>query len=304
MDTENLQRSLPYATDGAIRHENVTSLGTSARCLLVLAACVSGTVFAACNTTAPVGEKQPAATGTPASNAPDAEQIIKKYIAATDNSDSIMRLRARIERQSGSASELQMTITRKREADGRKLMLIEFTSPAEERDRDAVVQLTPDGEIEGSRYIQSSDSFATARGATNEDSLFGMTLQELADGQPEKYDFKLKGEETLESTAVYRVEGRLRPGAESKFPRLVMLISKENWIDLTSEFYDDHDELARRMTIRKVDQVNGRPMRLRWTVDNRSGGKRIDFEVLDAKHTKKIDSALFSREHLKKIASR
>lgn len=231
----------------------------------------------------------------------DVAQLIERYRALDDSRDSRMKIRVKIEGSSTGPSEVQMNIYRKRMADSSKVMLIEFTAPAQERDRDALITISPQGEIEATRYIQSSDSFVSAKGALNEDSLFGMTLQELVDGQPEKYDFKLVGEETVGSTPVYRVEGNLKPSAESKFSRLVMLLSKENNAALVAEFYDNHNELMRRLTIDRMEQVAGHWTRMRWTIDNLARQKKILFEVLEAKYDQNLSDAIFTREHLKQI---
>ena len=87
--------------------------------------------------------------------------------------------------------QIQFTMYRKHQPDGRQFMLIEFTAPAEERDRDGLITVFPDGRIEGVRYVQSTDSFIVTSDLMSEDALFGLTLQELADGQAEKYDFTI-----------------------------------------------------------------------------------------------------------------
>lgn len=246
--------------------------------------------------------KTASSTSVPASSAVDVAQLVSRYRALDDSRDSALKMRARIESQDGGPPEVRMTVYRKRASDGGKVMLIEFTSPERERDRNAIVMTTPQGEIEAVRYIQSGDNFVTAKGSLNEDSLFGMTLQEFEDGQPEKYDFKLIGEESLGSTPVYRIEGKLKPGAESKFSRLVMLLSKENNVALVTEFYDNHNELMRRSTVERAEQVAGHWTRLVWKVDNIARHKKIEFETIESKYDQNLSDSIFTREHLKKIS--
>ncbi|HSF23654.1 MAG TPA: hypothetical protein VLE20_05455, partial [Blastocatellia bacterium] len=158
---------------------------------------------------------------------PDAPEIIKRYLAISDSKGSTIKMRARIADPDATAAspvQVELTIYRKRLAGGGQTMLVEFG--AEERDRSALVTIAPQGEVEGVRYVQSNDTFVTTAGVTTEESLFGMTMQELADGQPEKYDFKLTGEATHLAWQAYRLEGSLKEGVESKFPRIVLLISK------------------------------------------------------------------------------
>jgi len=181
-------------------------------------------------------------------------------------------------------------------------MLVEFTTPSE-RDRSALVTITPQGEVEGVRYAQSNDSYVATKGVTTEESLFGMTLQELIGGQPEKYDFKLTGAVAHLSSQVYRLEGRLKEGAESRFPRLVLLISKENNSAVSAEFYDNHDELARRLTVDVAEPRQGHWTRLKWTLQNPGRKKTVEFETIDAKYDQNLSDSLFSRQHLKEIAT-
>lgn len=239
----------------------------------------------------------------------DADVIIERYRALDNSHDSTTKLRARI---SGSGSpedltaprQVQFTLYRKHEPDGRLVILIEFTSPTEERDRDGLITVYPDGRIDGVRYVQSTDSFIAVSDPASEDSLFGMTPQELAEGQPEKYDFSLIGDDAYNGTPVYRMEGKLKAAAESKFPRLEWLISKQNYAVLQADFYDNHKEIARRLTVSKWDQSGGHWARTAWSIDNRARQKKIDFEMIDVKYDQNLSDSLFTREHLKKIATR
>jgi len=236
-----------------------------------------------------------------------AAQVIERNRALDNSHDTTMKIRAQITGESADATapqKLQLTIYHKHEKDGRFLSLIEFTAPLEERDRDGLITVTPDGKIEAVRYVQSTDSFIVTTDATSEDALFGMTAQELAEGQPEKYDFSLAGEETYEGRAVYRLEGTLKHGAESKFRRLVLLISKDDFVNLQAEFYDSHNELARRLTVSRTEQIAGHSTRMVWTINNRGRGKKIEFEAVDVKYDQSLNDSVFTRDHLKKIASR
>ena len=134
--------------------------------------------------------------------------------------------------------------------------------------------------------------------------MFGMTMQELAGGQPEKYDFKVAGEETFNNSPVYRMEGKLEAGAESKFPRLVLLVSKESSAALSAEFYDNKNVMARAITINEAKPVEGHWTRMRWTVDNQARQRQVNFETLEARYNQKIDDSTFTPDNLKKKATK
>lgn len=257
-------------------------------------------LFAACSNSHTPNQPDAAANrGTSAG--PNPTELVDRYRALDKSSDSTTRLRCTI--TNSETKRLQLTIYRKRVADGKRLMLVEFTSPELERDRDGLITILPDGKVEGVRYVQSTDSFIVTDDSAGEDALFGMTLQELADGQPEKYDFTLAGEETYEGASVYRLDGKLKRGFESKFPRLVLLLDKQNFTAPQAEFYDNHNEIARRLTVSKTEQIGGQWTRTRWSIDNRARQRRIDFEAVEIKYDQKLSDSIFTREHLKKIAS-
>jgi|SRR5215471_3401407 len=247
-------------------------------------------------------------SGHTATSAVDAAPIVQRYRALDDSRESTLKMVASI--SGGERTELtevkqvHFTMYKKRHPDGGLLMLVEFTAPPEERDRDGLITVFPNGQIEGVRYVQSTDSYIVTRDVMSEDALFGLTLQELVDGQTEKYDFTVTGEETSEGTPTYKLEGKLKPGVESKFPRIVLIISKDNSAATKAEFYDNHAQLARTMIVSKTEQIAGHFTRARWTIDNRARQKKIDFSVVEAAYDRNINDSLFTREHLKKIASR
>jgi hypothetical protein len=251
-------------------------------------------------------EKGSSSPATPSGSAIDAAPIIERYRTLDNSRDSTIKMRATVTGNDGTGAPLQVQLTmyRKRQSDGSTLLLAEFTAPAEERDRDGLVTVFPDGRIEGVRYVQSTDSFIVTSDVMSEDALFGLTLQELADGQPEKYDYTIIREEAVDGTSCYRAEGRLKPGRESRFPRLVLLISKETGAPVQADFYDNQDRLARDLKVHKTEQIAGHFTRMHWTIDNRGRGKKIDFEAVDVTYDQNLKDAIFTREHLKKIASR
>jgi len=287
-------------------HRNLSRL----RCLKLPATLLfAGVCFIGCQNS----NKPPESTGpTSSPSAPastDASDIVKHYFALDRGRDSSLTMRVKIdnsgpEMELDAPSEVQVVLRSKQTPDGGRVMLVEFLSPAQERDRDSLITIKPSGEAEGLRYVQSNNSFLTTRGVTNEDSLFGMTIQELADGQPEKYDFWLSGEGRVGEWQVYKLEGKLKAGAESKFPRLVLMLAKDSYAAVGAEFYDNHNELARRMTVQTLEQVAGHWTRMKWTLENPARGKRLEFQTADARYDQNLDDSLFTREHLKKIASR
>jgi hypothetical protein len=285
--------------------------GSGSRARLSAIACSVGAVMivASCSKVPSPDENRPAPaaseSGVSAGVTPAASEIISKYESTDRSKDSTTRLKASVERQDASSPEIvQLTIYRKKEPDGTEHYLVDFTAPAQERDRDALINVSPAGEIEAIRYAQSTGGFITARSATDEESMFGLTLQELVGGQPEKYDYKLIGEESHAGMPVYRLEGSLKPGAESRFTRTIMLISKENYTAPVIEAYDNQGQLARKLVVGKMEQVSGNWMKWQWTVDNQEQRKKVGFQVIDAKVNQNLPESMFARDYLKKSTAK
>ncbi|MGH9761030.1 MAG: outer membrane lipoprotein-sorting protein, partial [Blastocatellia bacterium] len=228
----------------------LASLCSIAFCILSLSAC-SGSSGSGSST-----PQTPAAPPSDQSKAL-AQDVAAKYGALDTSRDSTQKLKVTIKDSAGSSRVVDLVIYSKRKADGGRLMFVEFDAPAEERDRDALIEVDPKGNVQATRYTQSSKSFLTAKSPTDEESLFGLTIQELVGGQPEKYDYTLLGEDSVNGAPVYKLEGKLKAGVESRFPRLVMLINKDNYSAAVIEAYDSQNQLARRITTVKSEQIDG-----------------------------------------------
>ncbi len=284
----------------------MNKLTFGSRCLIAFAATLLAAFSSACATRS-VASPDAGGAGSEAGEqaAREGERIIGRCLSQLQIGQSMVRMRATIQDSDGAARVVDLTMLRKRLPDGAQWALAEFTSPQEERDRDALIKVSPKGDVEATRFMQSTGSFVTARSASDEESLFGMTLQELVDGQLEKYQFKLIDQDAAASGGpAYRLDGKLRPGSDSKFPRVVLLVSKESYTPLAAEFYDNHNEIARRVAIDKTAEVQGHWTRMKWTVDNRSRHKTIVFDLVEAKYDQSIPDSTFTEEHLKKIAFR
>lgn len=254
---------------------------------------------------APESAKNSEATPSPSANTGSkiATDAANKYASLDTSSNSVQKMTATVHSQDGSVRTIDLTIYNKRVDSGGRQLMVEFDSP-QERDRDAVIDINPNGDIQATRYVQSSDSFLTAKSPTDEESLFGLTLQELVGGQPEKYNYTLVDEETHNQVPVYKLEGKLKSGQLSRFPRLVMLVSKADYTAPLIEAYDDQNQLARKITVEKSQQVDGIWTRMAWTIDNVADHKKIDFVAKEVKYNQKLDASAFDRNRLKKLATK
>lgn len=251
----------------------------------------------------PKQDSPPAEVG-PSENPVSAEKLIGMSRSLDTSTTSVTKLRATVREDRGSARQIRLTMFRKRQPEGRRLLLVQFTDPPEERDRNGLISFDEQGNIEAFRYLQGTDTSLVTRSATSEDSLFGMTLQELVGGQIEKYDFRVTTETSVAGAAAYRLEGELKRDADSKFQRAVVYISKADSIALVLELYDNKNSLSRRLSVDRTEKIEGYWTRMHWTLENVGHAKQIDFETLEVKYNQPLSDSIFTRDHLKIISSR
>jgi len=100
--------------------------------------------------------------------------------------------------------------------------------------------------------------------ASERDSEFmgtDFTYSDLSGGDIEDATYRLLREESIDGEATYVVEGIPTPDSNSSYSRLIQWVSKEKWLPIRVEFYDDDGELLKINTMTRVELVQGR-----WTV--------------------------------------
>src|SRR5262245_16333608 len=165
--------------------------------------CLSFTGFISCSVKPTNPPENAAAPSKAAESIAAGEAVMARYRAFDSSRSSVTKLAARItDTGEGSTREVKLTMYRQVADDGSRVMLFQFTDPPEERDRNGLVALASNGDVEAVRYMQSTDRFVATTSVSGEDSLFGMSLQELVGGQSEKYEHRVIEETTVANTPV------------------------------------------------------------------------------------------------------
>jgi outer membrane lipoprotein-sorting protein len=116
------------------------------------------------------------------------------------------------------------------------------------------------------------------------------------------YTHKLLGEENINGTACYKIEFTPKPTAAVVWGKIIGYISKDHFLQLRSEFYDEDGELINVMEGFDVKKMDGRflPSRMRMTPMDKEGHytemiyKDISFDV-------KIEDSFFTTQNMKRI---
>ncbi len=118
----------------------------------------------------------------------------------------------------------------------------------------------------------------------------------------EDYTHALLGEATIEGLVCYKIEMKPKPDAPVVWDRVVVWISKDDYLQLRSEFYDEFGELVNILVGSDVKVFDGRkiPSRLEMIPVEKKGHKTVmEYKKLTFKTNLKED--FFSVANMRRV---
>ena len=95
-------------------------------CLMALALTLS-----ACSEKTPGFPPPPAPGPSNPEAAKEGDRIMQQYLALDNAKDATMKMTVKIQDEDGQSRDLQVNMAKKRQADGSRQILVEFTAPAD-----------------------------------------------------------------------------------------------------------------------------------------------------------------------------
>lgn len=116
------------------------------------------------------------------------------------------------------------------------------------------------------------------------------------------YTHILLGEEELEGYNCYKIELTPKPEAPVVWGKVISWISKDELLQLKTEFYDEEGYLVNTMLGKEVKMIGGRllPTRLEM-IPAEEEGKMTVVEQLDLVFDQPIDESFFSIQNMKRV---
>ncbi len=116
------------------------------------------------------------------------------------------------------------------------------------------------------------------------------------------YEHKIIRAEKIEGYDCYVIEFTPKPDAAVVWGKVIMWISKEKYLQLKAEYYDEMDALISVMNGSKVKNVGDRfiPTKLEMTPADEPGNKTI-FEYSEIKFNVPIKDSFFSKQNMKRV---
>ena len=116
------------------------------------------------------------------------------------------------------------------------------------------------------------------------------------------YDHELVGEETIQGYECYKIEMKPKPNAPVVWTRVDVWISKEEYLELKAEFYDEFGELINVMNGMEVKEFDGRmiPSKMEMIPMDEEGYKTI-LEYRSMEFNENIPQSFFSVQNMRRL---
>ncbi len=116
----------------------------------------------------------------------------------------------------------------------------------------------------------------------------------------EDYTHTIIGEEQIGDYDCYKVELLPKPDAPVVWGKIYSWFSKEEFIELRAEFYDEDDFLVNEMTFSNIKEMDGRKVpTLVEVIPVEDDGNKTRIEYLEIFFDRPIESSFFSQQKMK-----
>ncbi len=116
------------------------------------------------------------------------------------------------------------------------------------------------------------------------------------------YEHSIIGEDSLATYLCYKVELHPKPEASVVWGKIIMWISKEGYLELRADYYDEDLEIIKSMIGSNVQKMGGRTIPVHWEMIpyDKPGQKTVmDYNHIEFNLT--IRESFFSQQNMKRV---
>jgi len=118
----------------------------------------------------------------------------------------------------------------------------------------------------------------------------------------EDYTHSIIGEEDYQGYLCYKIELIPKPDAGVVWGKIIMLISKEKYLQLKMDYYDEDEYLVKTMQGSKVKEIGGRVIPTYWEMNPVDDpGQKTVMIYDEIEFNKKIKANFFSQQNMKRV---
>ncbi len=116
------------------------------------------------------------------------------------------------------------------------------------------------------------------------------------------YEHEVLGEEMIGEYLCYKLQLTPRPDAPVVWGKVLTWISKEGFLQLKTEFYDEDDYLINVMEASQVKEMDGRTIPTKLTITPvEDEGNKTTIEYISMDFDVEIDPSIFSVQYMKRV---
>ena len=189
--------------------------------------------------------------------------------------------------------------------------LTRFTYPNDINGTGFLVWENPAGEDERFLYLPSLGRVRRIAGNETQDSFVGsdFTYEDIGGREFNDYTYALLDENGTwtspdgTSHPAYRLESRAK-ATGARFPRVVSLVRKDNFVVVHGEIHNRRDELQKTYAVKKLDRVSGIWTVMEMAMSDTTARTRTELVVEKIEYNVGLKEADFSRRELERGAGR
>ncbi len=118
----------------------------------------------------------------------------------------------------------------------------------------------------------------------------------------EDYTHSIIGEEEMEGYDCYKIEMIPKPDAGVVWAKIITWISKEGYLQLKADHFDEDMVLIKTMIGRNIKKMGGRTITAHWEmIPHDDPGQKTVMDYTDMEFNIKIDESFFSQQNMKRV---
>ncbi len=116
------------------------------------------------------------------------------------------------------------------------------------------------------------------------------------------YTHAMAGEETVEGRTCWKIALTPKPEAGVVWGKLLMWVSKEGYLELRTDFFDEDGTLVKSFIGSGITNFDGRSLAAHWEmIPVHEPGKKTVLEYRQMKFSVKLDQSFFSEQNMKRV---
>lgn len=195
--------------------------------------------------------------------APEGHAFARQVYDRPDGEDVVTRFTMTLTRANAAPRQRHAYSFRLDAGDGDVRSLLRFAEPADIRDTGLLVHSKPSGEADQWLYLPALDQVRRIASQRRGGRFVGSDLyyEDLEDRRPDRDRHVLLGPETIDGQPTQILQSTPVDPQKSVYSKRVAWIHEPTLLPLRVDFYQSGDQPSKRLTVHKIEQIQGY-----WTV--------------------------------------